>query len=136
MNDNNKIIGVSIIFRDLTDKKKLEKDILESKSRLQAIFDGLNAVIVLFSLENEILMANKEALKLANIAPKELIGKKNYILLDEIKMKPLEIVKKSKKIFSIDKVFFQAKEYNLKLIPVFDSIGNIISIILYAQEIL
>lgn len=135
INDNNKLIGVSIIFRDLTERKKLEKDILESKSRLQAIFDGLNEIIVLFSLENNILMANKEAIKLANIPPKDLIGSDNYILIEEIKIKPLEIVKYSKKTFIIDKIFFESKEYNLKFIPVFDSIGNIISIILYAQEL-
>jgi PAS domain S-box-containing protein len=133
--NDNQVIGVSIIVRDLTERKKLEKDILESKSRLQAIFDGLNAIIVLFSLENNILMANKEAIKLSNLAPKDLIGSNSYILLKEIKIKPLEIVKSSKKTFTIDRVFFESNEYNLKFIPVFDSIGNIISIILYAQKI-
>jgi PAS domain S-box-containing protein len=77
----NDIIGVSIIFRDLTERKKLEQDISDSKNRLQAIFDSLSDHIVLFDLQHKILMANKIAINFTGLAPRELIGQNRYQLI-------------------------------------------------------
>ncbi len=139
INDNSQnIVGVSIIFRDLTERRKLEQGISESKNRLQAIFDSLNDHIVLFDLQHRILMANKISINFSGFAPRELIGQKNYKLIENIQidqLSPIEFTIKTKKSFSIDELICENRIFNLKTFPVFDSIRKLTSIILHIREL-
>jgi PAS domain S-box-containing protein len=135
---SNEIIGVSIIFRDLTERKKLEQDISESKNRLQAIFDSLSDQIVLFDLQHKILMANKMAINFTGLAPRELIGQNRYKLIDNIfidGITPIELTVKTKKSYLADEYIFENRVFNIKTFPVFDSLGNLTSVILHARDL-
>ena len=48
-----------MILRDLTDQRKLERKIRESKRSLQAIFDGIRDQLSLQNLDYEILRVNR-----------------------------------------------------------------------------
>lgn len=130
------VVGMSIIFRDLTAQKNTESHISESKSRLQSVFDNLEDYIILFDLEKNILMANKAAIKFSGISLKKLIGSYSYMILEEIKENdPVELTIKTRRISTIEKFEFQKKIYNLKSIPVLDSIGKITGVILQITDI-
>jgi PAS domain S-box-containing protein len=67
-----------VIFRDLTDRRKLEKKIRESKRNLEAIFDGIQDQISVQAPDYRILRVNKAVIKNYHMEFKELLGNKCY----------------------------------------------------------
>lgn len=65
-----------IILRDLTDQRRLERKIRESKRSLQAIFDGIRDQLSLQNLDYEILRVNRAVIGRYGMTFQELIGKK------------------------------------------------------------
>ncbi|MFQ5864677.1 MAG: PAS domain S-box protein [bacterium] len=66
------------ILRNIAEKKHLQSLILNSKKRLQSIFDAITDIIYQVNHDFEIIMANKESAQLCNTQPERLIGKKCY----------------------------------------------------------
>ncbi len=67
-----------MIFRDLTEQRKLEKKIREAKRNLEAIFDGIQDFISIQSADYTILRLNRSVAKKHNATFNELIGRKCY----------------------------------------------------------
>ncbi len=66
------------MLRDMTEKKILQRQILTSKLRLQALFDGIQDLISVQDEDYNIVMANSQAARWANTTPGSLIGRKCY----------------------------------------------------------
>jgi len=60
------------------DKRKLERQILESKKRLQSLFDSITDIISVQDRGFNIVMANRRIAELCGTTPEKLIGKKCY----------------------------------------------------------
>ena len=67
-----------MIFRDITEKKKLERKIIESKRNLEAIFDGIGDQLSIQSPDFEILRVNKSVIERHSTTFTNLIGRKCY----------------------------------------------------------
>ena len=67
-----------MIFRDITEKRKLEKKIIESKRNLEAIFDGIRDQLSIQSSDFKILRVNKAVIEKHSATFTGLIGKKCY----------------------------------------------------------
>lgn len=67
-----------MIFRDLTEQRKLEKKIRESKRNLEAIFDGIVDQLSLQNPQYDILRVNKAVVEHYQVTYQELIGRKCY----------------------------------------------------------
>ena len=67
-----------MIFRDITEKRKLEKKIIESKRNLEAIFDGIKDQLSIQSPDFQILRVNKAVIERYSTTFTDLIGKKCY----------------------------------------------------------
>lgn len=67
-----------VIFRDLTEQRKLEKNIRESKRSLEAIFDGIQDLLSIQSPDYEILRVNRAVVRRYQTTFNELLGKKCY----------------------------------------------------------
>jgi PAS domain S-box-containing protein len=67
-----------VIFRDLTEHRKLEKKIRQSKRNLEAIFDGIGDQLSLQTPNYQILRVNKAVIANHHTTFNELIGKKCY----------------------------------------------------------
>jgi PAS domain S-box-containing protein len=67
-----------MIFRDITEKRKLEKKIIESKRNLEAIFDGIGDQLSIQSPDFEILRVNKAVIERRATTYINLIGRKCY----------------------------------------------------------
>jgi PAS domain-containing protein len=67
-----------LIFRDLTEQRRLEKKIRESKMNLQAIFDGIQDRLSIQTPDYKILRINKAVIQHHHTNYEELIGKKCY----------------------------------------------------------
>jgi PAS domain S-box-containing protein len=67
-----------MIFRDITEKKRLERKIIESKRNLEAIFDGIGDQLSIQSPDFEILRVNKSVIERHSTTFTDLIGRKCY----------------------------------------------------------
>jgi PAS domain S-box-containing protein len=86
-----KIIGTSGVFKDLSEKKKLEQEVKETKDYLQKIIDISPICIISTDLKGKILSFNKSAEKVYGYRAREVIGRNIRIL------QPKEIPQKLKK---------------------------------------
>jgi len=67
-----------MIFRDLTEQRKLEKKIREGKRNLEAIFDGIQDHLSIQTPDYQILHLNRAVIEEHQTTYEELIGKKCY----------------------------------------------------------
>ncbi len=89
--DQGKIVGASKIARDITSHKKIEAELKESESRLNAIFDTTPEAIIICNSEMIIKMVNQQVEKLLGYSVTELIGKSlEDIILEEIQSTVIE----------------------------------------------
>ncbi len=69
---------LQVIFRDITEKRRLEKKIIEAKRNLEAIFDGIRDQLSIQSPSFEILRVNKAVVEKYSLTFQELLGKKCF----------------------------------------------------------
>ncbi len=67
-----------VIFRDLTEQRKLEKKIRQAKMNLEAIFDGIRDQLSLLSPNYDILRVNRAVIEKYHTTYTGLIGRKCY----------------------------------------------------------
>lgn len=71
------IIGVVLVFSDVTEKYRMEMALKQSEQDLRNIFDGLgpNMFVGLLTPDGKVLEANQQALAAANLDLKDVLGK-------------------------------------------------------------
>jgi PAS domain S-box-containing protein len=129
-----------VIFRDLTDQRKLEKNIRESKRNLEAIFDGIQDLLSIQSPDYEILRVNRAVIRKYQTTFNELIGKKCYEAYCQ-RTSPCDkcpvsvTIQTQQPSFSIMK--FPDADTTLRTFsyPIFDEKGSLASVIEYVQDI-
>jgi PAS domain S-box-containing protein len=129
-----------VIFRDLTDQRKLEKNIRESKRNLEAIFDGIQDLLSIQSPDYEILRVNRAVIRKYQTTFNELIGKKCYEAYYQ-RTSPCDkcpvsvTIQTQQPSFSIMK--FPDADTTLRTFsyPILDEKGGLTSVIEYVQDI-
>ena len=129
-----------VIFRDLTDQRKLEKNIRESKRNLEAIFDGIQDLLSIQSPDYGILRVNRAVIRKYQTTFNELIGKKCYEAYYQ-RTSPCDkcpvsvTIQTQQPSFSIMK--FPDADTTLRTFsyPILDEKGGLTSIIEYVQDI-
>jgi PAS domain S-box-containing protein len=129
-----------VIFRDLTDQRKLEKNIRESKRNLEAIFDGIQDLLSIQSPDYEILRVNRAVIRKYQTMFNELIGKKCYEAYYQ-RTSPCDkcpvsvTIQTQQPSFSIMK--FPDADTTLRTFsyPILDEKGGLTSVIEYVQDI-
>jgi len=69
---------IQTIMRDVSQRRKLEQQILLSKQRLQAAFDGIQDMIAVVDGQHTIIMANRHLAERCHVPPSELVGSPCY----------------------------------------------------------
>ena len=129
-----------VIFRDLTDQRKLEKNIRESKRNLEAIFDGIQDLLSIQSPDYKILRVNRAVIRKYQTTFNELIGKKCYEAYCQ-RTSPCDkcpvavTIQTQQPSFSIMK--FPDADTTLRTFsyPILDEKGGLTSVIEYVQDI-
>ena len=70
---------IQCIFRDITEKRMLQRQILKSKMRLQALFDSVHDLISVQDKDYSIVMVNNRFAAWCGSKPEKLIGQKCYL---------------------------------------------------------
>ena len=84
--EEDKVIGVQAVFRDITVRKKAEERIKASEERWKVIFDYAPVAYYVYDLEGRFVDGNKAAEKLLGYRKEELLGQsfiKSKLLLPE-----------------------------------------------------
>ena len=129
-----------MIFRDLTEQRKLEKKIRQSKRNLEAIFDGIRDQLSIQAPDYRILRVNKAVIEQYQTVFEKLIDRKCYeayflrsepcdrcpvSLTIETKQPASSTMKRSE-----DNTTLQVFSY-----PIFDEKGDLLSAIEYTKDI-
>jgi PAS domain S-box-containing protein len=70
-----KVIGYSVIYRDITERKRLEKELADSEERHRSIFEHAGDAIVAFDTEGVIRGWNRRAEEMFGYDAEEVLGK-------------------------------------------------------------
>lgn len=74
----NNLIGVSKIFRDISESKKAQVLLKESEEQLKVMIESVPAGVVMFDKQMNYLACSKRFLKENGLASKQIIGKSHY----------------------------------------------------------
>jgi PAS domain S-box-containing protein len=77
-----KPIGIQIITRDITERKKAEKEIIKQRNKAQQYLDIAGVMIVAINTKGNVTLINKKGCEILGYNEKEIIGKnwfKNFL---------------------------------------------------------
>ena len=129
-----------VIFRDLTEQRKLEKKIRESKRNLEAIFDGIQNRLSIQTPDYQIFRVNRAVIEKYHTTYQELIGRKCYEVYYQ-RSSPCEkcpvavTVKTKQPTSSIMKISEEETTLRTSSYPILDEKGHLVSIIEYIEDI-
>jgi len=129
-----------LIFKDLTERRKLEKRIRESKRSLQAIVDGIQDSLFEQNLNYVILRVNRAVAEKTHLTYEQLIGRKCY----EIYCRRTQPCPKCPATMT-----FQTKQLahqtisdadsgtvsQISSFPILDDKGNLYSVVMYVRDV-
>lgn len=94
---NGEITGVFGVAKDISEKVRLQKELVEKKEELESFFHHTADMVVFCDLEWTIVRANKKFMKTYGYPEKEPLGKKLYNVLTEQSEKYIKLIEKIKK---------------------------------------
>jgi PAS domain S-box-containing protein len=136
------IIGIVMVFRDITERKQAEEALQESEEKYRALFESATDMIYMIDKNNKVLSANKAAVRLFGKGLKEIIGKSIFYLFPE--KIATRFSKNLKKVFEIGKPgFYEANMIvgrreswiSVNLSPVRDPKGRIMAVMGVTRDI-
>ena len=129
-----------MIFRDLTEQRKLEKKIRESKMNLEAIFDGIRDRLSIQTPDYQIFRVNKAVIENYKLTYKELFGRKCYEVYFQRTLPcekcPISVTIETKQpASSIMKLSEGDTTLQIFSYPILDEKGELASVIEYMKDI-
>lgn len=130
--------GFTLIWREVTQKKKVEEALIESEETIRALLNSITEAIVLCDLDGNVETINKTAAERYGKRPEDIIGKCIFDFM------PAELAEKRKKyIYSNipcgSPVHFTDMRSEMYLdnflYPVFNSRGKAIKFVAFTQDI-
>jgi PAS domain S-box-containing protein len=129
-----------MIFRDLTEQRKLEKKIRESKRNLEAIFDGIQDQLSIQAPDYRILRVNRAVTENRKVSFMELINRKCYEAYFQRALPcedcPVSATLRTKQpASSIMKIPEDNTALQIFSYPILDDKGDLLSAIEYTKDI-
>ncbi len=129
-----------VIFRDLTEQRKLEKRIRQSKRNLEAIFDGIQDRLSIQSPDYHILRVNRTVIETYHTTYQELLGRKCYAAYHQrslpcVKCPVTVTIQNKEPASSILRIPEEETVLRISSYPMFDEKGNLLSIIECVEDI-
>ena len=78
IHDSEGVIGVVLVFRDITERRKTEGAVAAAHRQIQSVIDNTPALVYAFDLKERFIMANTAVAKLLNSTPEQMIGKRRH----------------------------------------------------------
>lgn len=134
-----KVIGTLGIFRDITEKKKLEGEIIETKEYLENLLENANDIICTLDLDGNITYVNHKIEEMG-YKKDELIGKSFFSIVSKnpAKEKFRELIlKRTKQTYEVEIEDKGGKIRNtlVSTSPLYDRQGKITGLLMLARDI-
>ncbi|MGB7572362.1 MAG: ATP-binding protein [Thermodesulfobacteriota bacterium] len=129
-----------IIFRDLTEQRKLEKKIRESKRNLEAIFDGIRDQLSIQAPDYRILRVNRPVVEKYQTTFEKLINRKCYEAYfkrsEPCERCPVSVSIETKQpASSVMKISEDHTTLQIFSYPIVDEKGKLLSVVEYVKDI-
>ena len=129
-----------MIFRDLTEQRKLEKKIRESKRNLEAIFDGIRDQLSIQTPDYQIFRVNRAVIEKYKSTFRELISRKCYEAYYQRTLPcekcPISVTIETKQpASSVMKISEDNTTLQIFSYPILDEKENLLSVIEYVKDI-
>jgi PAS domain S-box-containing protein len=129
-----------IIFRDLTEQRKLEKKIRQSKRNLEAIFDGIRDQLSIQAPDYRILRVNKAVVENYKTTYKELFDRKCYEVYFQRTLPcekcPISVtINTQQPASSVMRLLEDNTTLRIFSYPILDEKGELASVIEYMKDI-
>ena len=129
-----------IIFRDLTEQRKLEKKIRQSKRNLEAIFDGIRDQLSIQAPDYRILRVNKAVVENYKTTYKELFDRKCYEVYFQRTLPcekcPISVtINTQQPASSVMRLLEDNTTLQIFSYPILDEKGELASVIEYMKDI-
>ena len=69
------IVGVSCIWRDITERKQIERELRESQSRLRSLLDHAPTLIYMLDLDGRFVVINDELERILGVPREQVLGR-------------------------------------------------------------
>ena len=102
--------GIVVVAMDVTERKRLEKELKESEERFRQFFENAPEYCYMISTDGKILDVNKSALKALGYKKEELVGKSLFVIYSPSSRE------KAKKLFTKWKKTGRLRNEELKII--------------------
>ncbi len=134
------IVGGVLVFRDITEKIRSEKEISQALKDWGAMFRAIGQMTLIIDPKHGILDANDVALEKTGLSREQIIGKKCFEIIHGASSPPekcpmVKALKTGRQEASSIKIEKIEGDYFISCTPVFDSNGNIEKIVHIATDI-
>jgi PAS domain S-box-containing protein len=82
INKDKKVVGAVVTFMDITERKQMEQDLLETKDRLQAIIDGVHSLVFIKDTSGRHLLVNSYFEEAFGMLKEDVIGKTDFDIFE------------------------------------------------------
>jgi len=136
----NEKVRVLATMQDISERKKAEQEILNAKQEWQEIFEAIGHPTIILDPEHRVLSSNRATVKMTNMAPNDLIGKKCFEIFHNNdkppKECPMERMLDSGRLESVEmEIEALGGTFLVSCTPVKDDLGNLIKVIHIATDI-
>lgn len=126
------------IIHDITDKKRLQRELEQRERSIRAMIDATQSLIYLIRVDGIIINLNKQAAQLFEKKPKQMLGKniKSFVSTKDL----ARLESHAKKVIETQEIFNYQREqagrvYEVTFYPVFDKDKPVDQICLVARDI-
>jgi PAS domain S-box-containing protein len=138
--DRGNVIGVVLVFRDITESKRAKEGLLRAAEEWRATFDSITDLVSIHSKDFQLTRVNKAFADACNMKPKELIGKHCYEVMhgtnEPIPLCPLKKTILTKKPATAD--YFEPRlgvHLEVTTSPIFNNEGHVATAVHVARDI-
>jgi PAS domain S-box-containing protein len=139
----NKVIGYSILIRDITEKKRIEAELTRKRRALEIIIENTGSGIAYLDANFDFLIVNSAYVKGSGHKKEDIIGKNHFSLFpnkeNEDIFKKVRDTGKQMEVFDKPYEFLDQPKrgityWNWSLVPVKDDSGTVVSLVLTLKE--